>query len=59
MIGDVQIKNHIRGGALADTIKEDEFDPKNRDSYLKELPMTIDAMKESNQKIIQPILMLG
>ena len=39
--------------ALADTINEDEFDPKSRDSYLKELPMTVEAMKESNQKIIE------
>ena len=39
--------------ALADTINEDEFDPKSRDSYLKELPVTVEAMKESNQKIIE------
>ena len=39
--------------ALADTINEDEFDPKSRDSYLKELPMTVEAIKESNQKIIE------
>ncbi|MGB2371191.1 MAG: tetratricopeptide repeat protein, partial [Flavobacteriales bacterium] len=39
--------------ALADTINEDEFDPKSRDSYLKELPMSVEAMKESNQKIIE------
>ena len=39
--------------ALADTINEDEFDPKSRDSYLKELPTSVEAMKESNQKIIE------
>ena len=39
--------------ALADTINEDEFDPKSRDSYLKELPVSVEAMKESNQKIIE------
>lgn len=39
--------------ALADTINEEEFDPNSRDSYLKELPLTIEAMKESNQKIIE------
>ena len=39
--------------ALLDTIYEDEFDPKSRDSYLKELPVTVEAMKESNQKIIE------
>ncbi|MGB1932708.1 MAG: tetratricopeptide repeat protein, partial [Flavobacteriales bacterium] len=39
--------------ALADTINEDEFDPKSRDSYLKELPVTVEAIKESNQKIIE------
>ena len=38
---------------LADTINEDEFDPKSRDSYLKELPMSVEAMKGSNQKIIE------
>ena len=39
--------------ALADTINEDEFDPKSRDSYLKELPTSVEAMKESNRKIIE------
>ena len=39
--------------ALADTISEDEFDPKSRDSYLKELPISVEDMKASNQKIIE------
>ena len=39
--------------ALADTISEDEFDPKSRDSYLKELPLAVEEMKVSNQKIIE------
>ena len=39
--------------ALADTINEDEFNPKSRDSYLKELPISVEAVKESNQKIIE------
>ena len=39
--------------ALADTIQEEEFDPKSRDSYIKELPLTIEAKKASNQMIIE------
>ena len=39
--------------AMADTTNEYEFDPKSRDSYLKELPMSVEAMKNSNQKIIE------
>ena len=38
---------------MADTINEDEFDPKSRDSYLKELPVTVEAMKKSPTKIIE------
>lgn len=38
--------------ALADTLQEDVFDPKNRDSYVKGLPLTTEAMKASNRKII-------
>lgn len=39
--------------ALADTIEEDVFDPKNRDSYIKNLPLSIEAMRESNNMIIE------
>jgi len=39
--------------ALADTIEEDVFDPMSRDSYIKNLPLSIDAMKESNNMIIE------
>lgn len=39
-------------GTLIDTLTE-EFDPKKRESYLKGLPTTIQAIKSSNQKIIQ------
>jgi len=38
--------------ALADTLEAEVFDPKNRESYLKNLPTSIDAMKDSkNMKI--------
>ena len=39
--------------ALADTIAADVFDPKNRDSYMKNLPLTIDAIKASNTMIVE------
>ncbi len=45
--------------ALADTVNEDEFDPNSRDSYLKELPMSIEAMKQSNQKITEAFFDAG
>ena len=38
--------------ALADTLEEDQFDPKSRDSYMKGLPLTVEAMQASNRKII-------
>ena len=37
---------------LADTLQEEVFDPKNRDSYIKGLPLTTEAMLASNRKII-------
>lgn len=37
----------------ADTIQEEVFDPKSRDSYLKNLPLTVEAMQASNQQIIE------
>jgi len=39
--------------ALADTIQEEEFDPKSRDSYIKELPLTIEEKTASNQMIVE------
>ena len=39
--------------ALADTIDEEVFDPKSRDSYLKELPLSVEALSASNDKIIE------
>lgn len=39
--------------ALADTISEEEFDPKSRDSYINNLPLTIDDIKASNIMIIE------
>lgn len=37
----------------ADTIQEEVFDPKSRDSYLKGLPLTTEEMQLSNQQIIE------
>ena len=45
--------------ALADTIQEEEFDPKSRESYLKGLPLTVDDIKASNLKIIQAYIDAG
>ena len=37
----------------SDTTTELVFDPKSRDSYIKELPLTIEEIKASNKKIIE------
>ena len=37
----------------SDTAIEEFFDPKSRDSYLKELPLTIEDIQASNKKIIE------
>ena len=39
--------------ALESNTVEEFFDPKSRDSYLKELPLTIEDMQTSNKKIIE------
>ncbi len=46
-------KNTIAGIELSsDTISEEEFDPKSRDSYLKGLPFTVEEIKRSNKSIM-------
>jgi tetratricopeptide (TPR) repeat protein len=45
--------------ALADTISEEAFDPNSRDSYLKDLPLSVDAIKASNQMIIEAYIDAG
>ena len=46
-------------GAVADSSKETSFDPKNRESYLRELPLTIDDISESNNKIVSAYFNAG
>ena len=37
----------------SDSITEDVFDPKNRDSYIKNLPLTPEGIRKSDKKIIE------
>lgn len=42
-----------------DTIQDEVFDPKNRESYLSELPLSAEQKQESNQMIIEAFYNAG
>lgn len=46
-------------GAVADSSIEKNFDPKSRESYLRELPLTIEDISESNNKIVSAYFNAG
>tara|TARA_Y100000766_G_scaffold284862_1_gene305069 strand:+ start:7825 stop:10404 length:2580 start_codon:yes stop_codon:yes gene_type:complete len=46
-------------GAVADSSIEKNFDPKSRESYLRELPLTIENISESNNKIVSAYFNAG
>ena len=46
-------------GAVADSSVEKNFDPKSRESYLRELPLTIEDISESNNKIVSAYFNAG